>query len=436
MAPVPQGTLVVGAGQAGLSLVTRLRELGDTDHRGEPVVLVGAEDLPPYERPPLSKTYLRGEHDRPSLVLRDADWYAARSIDLVLGDPVVAIERDADGGAARLASGREVEFARLALTTGADNRSLDVEGSDLDGVVALRTVRDADELARRLDTAREVVVLGGGFIGLEVAASARVLGRSVTVVELADRLLSRAVTPVLSDFYLEAHRRRGTRIILQDRAIRLLGSDGRVTGVELDSGEQLDADLVVVGIGAVARTALAASLRLSVAPGGVVVDARALTSDGVTVAAGDCTIGPNPFSRSRPGLMRLESVPHATDQARTAAATLLGHPAAYDAVPWFWSDQADLRLQIAGLVDGADLTVRRGEDGAETFSLLSYRDGLLVAGECVGRPADYMAVKRGLEKGLTIDPEAATDPTVPLKRLLRDVEDVAGTPGTSRTSGS
>ncbi|HET9633196.1 MAG TPA: FAD-dependent oxidoreductase [Terrabacter sp.] len=424
-------TLVVGAGQAAISLVTALRELGDTG----PVVLVGDEPEPPYERPPLSKGYLRGEHDRPSLVFHDAGWFADLGVELVTGDAVVAVERDRAGGSATTASGRCIEFDRLALTTGATNRVLPATGAAeaadtplppdgwLPGLHSVRTLADADRLAPELRAAREVVVVGGGFIGLEIAAGARALGADVTVVEVADRLLDRAVSPALSDAVREAHERRGTRLLLHTGAVRVVVDDGRAAGVELTNGQTIAADVVVVGIGVVPRTELAAQLGLLVEPRGVVVDAYALTSDGATVAAGDCAVGPNPFGRGVPGLTRLESVAHATDQARSAAATLAGHPAAYDRVPWFWSDQGDLHLQMAGLPQGADRQVVRGDVAAERFSLLSYRDGLLVAVESVNVPSDYLTVKRALEKGMTIDADAAADVTVPLKRLLTPTAD-------------
>ncbi len=201
------------------------------------------------------------------------------------------------------------------------------------------------------------------------------------------------------------------------------GTTGRAEAVALSDGRELRADLVVVGIGARPRVDLAAGMGLEVEPRGIVVDQRALTSDGLTVAAGDAAVGPNPFSRGLGGLVRLESVSNATDQATVAAATLLGHDTAYAAVPWFWSDQADVRLQIAGLSQGADHVVVRGDVAAEAFSLLCYRDGLLIAVEAVGASSDYLAVKRGLEKGLTVPPELAADATIPLKRLLRPVSD-------------
>ncbi|MFM6850237.1 MAG: NAD(P)/FAD-dependent oxidoreductase [Terrabacter sp.] len=410
--------LVVGAGQAGISLVIALRELGDSS----PVVLVGDEPETPYERPPLSKGYLRGEHDRASLHFRDPAWFAQQDIDLVTGDAVVTIERDASGGRAVTSSGRRIDFARLALTTGATSRQLHVEGWSLDGVHSVRTLADADRLAPELRAARSLVVVGGGFIGLEVAAGARALGASVSVVEAAGRLLGRAATPQLSEFVREAHERRGTGILLDTTVTRLTGGH-RVTGVELSDGSTLAADLVVVGVGALPRTDLADRLGLAVTPLGIVVDEHARTSDGLTVAAGDCTVGPNPFSRGVSGPTRLESVPHATDQARAAAATLAGHPAAYASVPWFWSDQADLRLQMAGLPHGADQVVVRGNVAAERFSVLSYRDGVLLAVESVGASADYLAVKRALEKGMTIPAEGAADPTVPLKRLITPAPD-------------
>ena len=441
-------TLVVGAGQAGISLVTELRALGDEG----PIVLIGDEPEAPYERPPLSKTYLRGEHGRASLTLRDAAWCADHGVELVTGDAVVAIDRGATGGRATTASGRDLDFDVLALTTGATEAALPVEGADLQRVLTLRTVTDADVLAAALRESRDVVVVGGGFIGLEVAASARALGATVTVVEAADRLLARSVTPILSDFYLAAHERRGTRVLLATTAVRIHGTDDRAEAVVLDSGRELRADLVVVGIGALPRTDLAARMGLEVEPRGIVVDRHALTSDGVTVAAGDCTVGPNPFSRGLAGRLRLESVANATDQARVAAATLLGHDTAYTSVPWFWSDQGDLRLQIAGLTQGADQLVVRGELGSESFSLLSYRTGLLIAIEAVGASADYVVVKRALERGMTIPADIAVDATIPLRRGLEKVvagssdtasvrprtgvEGAAGTPGRRTTTGS
>lgn len=433
-----KGTLIVGAGQAGLALATALRDLGD-DRK---VVLVGEEALPPYERPPLSKGYLMDPRERESLLFHPREWFSGHAIELVTGDRVVSIERGTDGGTATTASGHVIDFSRLALATGSTNRVLPVEGLDLRGVLSLRTVEDSEALAAALDRTDHLVVIGGGFIGLEVAAAARLAGKEVTVVELADRLLGRAASEQLSAFYLAAHERRGVHVLLGTRVQRVLGGpDGAVTGVELSDGRQIATGLVLVAVGAEARAELAEQLGLRV-DGGIVVDEHGLASDELTVAVGDCTSTPNPYIRGVPGHLRLESVQHATDHARAAATTLLGRPTAYGDVPWFWSDQGDLKLKIVGLVAGHDHTVVRGDldapAGSESFCLLHYRRGLLVAAECVGRPQDHLAVKRGLEKGMTIDPGSATDVTVPLKRLLvaAQHEDAAGTPDRSTTSGS
>ncbi|HEU5144582.1 MAG TPA: FAD-dependent oxidoreductase [Dermatophilaceae bacterium] len=440
MAGDDKGTLIVGAGQSGLALATSLRELGDEDR----IVLVGEEVLPPYERPPLSKAYLQHQQDRETLVFHPRDWYAGHGIELVTGDPVVSIERDTAGGVATTAAGARIEFSRLALATGSINRTLTIEGVDLPGVLALRTVEESEALARALAQARRLVVIGGGFIGLEVAAAARLAGLEVTVIEVGDRLLGRAASEDLSDFYLRAHERRGVRILLGARVGRLVAAEDRVAGVHLSDGRTIPADAVLVAVGAAARTELAEALALEVADG-IVVDEYALASDGLTVAVGDCTTTPSPYVRGIPGHIRLESVQHATDHARAAAATLLGDRTAYGDVPWFWSDQGDLKLKIVGLVAGHDHTVVRGDldadVGTESFALLHYRDGVLVACESVNRPQDHLAVKRGLEKGLTIDPDAAADADVPLKRLLvalphDDHADGADTPDRSTTSGS
>ncbi|MDN5796833.1 MAG: FAD-dependent oxidoreductase [Intrasporangium sp.] len=412
-----RATLVVGAGQAGLETVTALRDLGDTER----LVLVGEEPVPPYDRPTLSKGYLAGSQRVSDIVFHPEPWFAQRDIELVLGDPVTVIERDIAGGRATTASGRVLEFTRLALATGSVNRRLEVPGADLETVLDLRALADADRLAAALDRlARDsarLVVIGGGFIGLEVAADARAKGVEVTVVEATDRLLGRVVSPELSDFYLGAHRRRGSEVLLGSTATRIVPDGDGIGGVELGDGRVVEAAAVLVAVGASARTELAEQLGLDIA-GGIVVDEHARASDGVTVAVGDCTSLPNPYTRGAPGRLRLESAQHASDHARTAASTLAGTPAAYTSVPWFWSDQGELRLQISGLYADIDRTVVRGDPATEQFTLLHYRAGLLVAAECVGTRQDHIAVKRGLDKGMTIDPDAAADASVPLKRLL------------------
>ena len=409
-----RGTLIIGACQAGVQLASSLREQGDT----EPIVLVGEEPHAPYQRPPLSKAFLKGEATADSLTFRTHEFYAEHHIELVTRERIVAIERDATGGVATAESGRRFEFARLALTTGAVPRQIPFDGSELEGITYLRTATDAALLEQRLAGAHDVVVVGGGFIGLEVAAGARAAGNTVTVLEASPRLVGRAVSETTSAFYLAAHRRRGTRVILNAQVVRFLGEHDRVTAVELGSGDVIKADVVLIGVGVIARTELAEQLGLAV-DNGIVVDASALCSDGLTVAAGDCANLPNP-SLTPGGIerLRLESVQNAVEQAKVAAATLLGRPAEYSTVPWFWSDQADLKLQIAGLSGGHDQIVLRGDPDSEKFSVLYYRAGQLIAADCVNRPLDFIAVRAMLHSGQHLPSDRAADLSLPLKKLF------------------
>jgi 3-phenylpropionate/trans-cinnamate dioxygenase ferredoxin reductase component len=419
---VTAGTLIVGASQAGLQLAVSLRQFGDT----APITLVGEEPHPPYQRPPLSKEFLAGTTDLAALALRTPAFYADSGIGLLLGERVGEVALTPGGpagsGTAVTASGRELRFDRLALTVGAGPRPLAVPGAHLDGVRLLRGHDDAAELRTRLCGAARVVVVGGGFIGLEVAAAARALGASVTVVEAADRLMGRSVAPVVSEFYRRAHRRRGTGVRLSTGVAGFDGEGGRVTGVRLADGTVLPADLVLVGVGAVPRTELAEQLGL-VCDHGIVVDAHARTSDPAIVAAGDCTVRPHPLTGR--GRVRLESVQNAVAQAQSAAATLLGRPEEVRSVPWFWSHQGDLRLQTAGLSAGHDEHVVRGEPDEECFSVLYYRAGRLLAVDAVNRPADYMAVRKALAQGATIAPDRARDAAIPLKTLISAPADAA-----------
>jgi 3-phenylpropionate/trans-cinnamate dioxygenase ferredoxin reductase subunit len=276
-------------------------------------------------------------------------------------------------------------------------------------------VHDAVRLRGELAGAETVVVVGGGFIGLEAAAVARSLGKAVTVVEAADRLLARAVAPVLSGFYRRAHERRGVTVRLGTGVTELTGDGGRIRGVRLSDGTELPADLVLVGVGVVPRTELAEQLGLD-CDGGIVVDRFARTSRPGVVAAGDCTVLPNPLTGE--GRVRLESVQNAVSQAKTAAATLAGRPEPYTAVPWFWSDQFDLKLQIAGLSTGYDDVVLRGEPDTERFSVLYYREGELLAVDAVNNVADYLTVRKALTQGGTIPAAEAAHADVPLKGLI------------------
>jgi 3-phenylpropionate/trans-cinnamate dioxygenase ferredoxin reductase subunit len=410
------GTLIVGASQAGVQLATSLRELGDD----EPILLAGSEPQPPYQRPPLSKAYLAGRATAESLELRSPQWYADKRVELRFNTPIASIALDAPGagaGEATTRNGEKLGFARLALTVGGRARRLRIPGADLDGACYLRHLRNADEFRERLAVATRVVVIGGGFIGLEAAAAATGTGKDVTVVDIADRLLGRAVAPVVSEFYSHAHQRRGTRVLLRASIAAIEASDDgrRVAGVRLADGRLLPADLVLIGIGLEPRTELAEQLGLEV-DNGIVVDAYARTSNPSIVAAGDCTTLPHPLTGE--GRMRIESVQNAIAQAQTAAASLLGRRSTTRAVPWFWSDQADLKLQIAGLSHGYDQVVVRGAPPSERFSVLYYASDKLIAVDAINAPRDYMMARKVLGEGGTIPADRAADASVPLKELV------------------
>jgi len=408
------GTLIVGASQAGVQLASSLRDLGDD----QPIMLVGSEARPPYQRPPLSKAYLAGKATPEALEFRAPAWYAEKKVDLRLDTKIEKLELDEPRGGSGIATtraGERIGFARLALTVGGRARRLRLPGAELDGVCYLRHLRNADDLRTRLEAANHIVVIGGGFIGLEAAAAATAAGKDVTVVDVADRLLGRAVAPVVSEFYLHAHQRRGTHVLLNTGIAQIEGVEGRVSGVRLADGTVLPAEIVLVGIGLEPRTELADQLGLEV-DAGIVVDEFARTTNPAIVAAGDCTTLPHPLNGT--GRVRIESVQNAIAQAQTAAATLLGKPQATRAVPWFWSDQADLKLQIAGLSQGYDQVVVRGEPDSEQFSVLYYAGGRLLAIDAVNAARDFMLVRKLLGQGGTIPAESAGDTSRQLKELV------------------
>ena len=405
---MPNGVLIIGASQAGAQVAMSLRELGATC----PVTLVGAEHHLPYQRPPLSKAFLSGKAEADTLLLRPADFYARQEIEVVTGEWIDSVSLDGAGGTATAASGRTFDFDRLAITVGGTPRRLPVPGADLANVFYLRDLSGATALRASLAEARRVVVVGGGFVGLEAAAVANALGKQVTVVEALDRLMARAVAPLVSEFYADAHRRRGVEILLGTGVVGMTG-DTTVSSVELSDGSSLPADVVLVGIGLIAHTELAEQLGLEVSGAGIVIDAHARTSRPEVVAAGDCTT-----LRAGDSLLRIESVANAIAQGRAAAASLAGVDGPLTAVPWFWSDQADLKLQIAGLSTGYDDVVLRGDPRGEAFSALYYRDGDLIAIDAINTPRDYMAVRRVLELGGSVPRHAAGDLGIELKSFL------------------
>ena len=408
------GILIIGAGQSGMQIADSLRELG---FEGA-ITMVGDEQIPPYQRPPLSKGFLYGEADEESLQFRNEKFYEDNRIELVLGDGVVEVQLNSDGasGVATTASGRALAFDQLALAPGSTPRKLNLTGSELDGVLYMRNIEDARALKSRWDGAENVVVIGGGFIGLEVAAVARKAGKTVTVLEGLDRMMARAVCPTTSEYFKNFHERRGAKIVLNAKIAGFEGDGRKVSGVVLEGGEVVPADIVMIGIGVVARTEIASQLGLDLPNGLIAVNEFAQTSNPNIVAAGDATLLPNPTGAD--GQVRLESVQNAVDQAKVAAKTLMGQRETYHALPWFWSDQADIKLQIAGLSTGYDQTVLRGNPDEDSFSVLYYKNGRLLAIDCVNQPVDFMAARRCLTDQQTIDPVAAADSSVKLKTLI------------------
>lgn len=408
------GLLIVGASQAGVQLAISLRALGFTD----PVTLIGDEDHRPYQRPALSKEFLQDKITKESLIFRSEDYWREHDIDVVKGEFIEKVHTEPDGsGTAYAAGGRTFDFDRLALTAGARARRLEVPGADLDGVLYLRNADDALELKARVPHIRRVVVVGGGFIGIEAAASLHTLGKDVTLVEYADRLVARAVGERTSAFLADHHRRCGIDIRLGTGVQAIVGADGHVTGVDIGS-EVLAADLVLVGIGVVPNTELAEQLGLAV-DNGIVVDRFATASDGHTLAVGDCANLPNPAPGADPGSrVRFESVNHAIEQAKVAAYAATGRRADYAGVPWFWSNQGDLKLQIAGLSTGHDQVVDRSPADPTKHSVLYYRNGRLIAADCVNVPLDFMMVKQALAAGVDLSADRVADPSVALKPIL------------------
>lgn len=407
------GIVIVGAGQGGFQAAASLREAG---YEGR-LTLVGDEPGLPYQRPPLSKAYMKGDAGIEQIELRPAAFYADHKVELV-NARAVAIDR-----AARrlvLEDGQALAYEHLILATGARNRPLPVPGRELAGVFYLRSRADADALKARLEGARRVVVIGAGFIGLEFAAVARALGHEVTVIEAAPRPLARAVSPDMSAFFAQAHAAMGTTLLLGAGVIGLAGENGHVTGVETTDGAVHPADFVLVGIGVVPNVELAAEAGLEVA-NGIVVDAHLATADPAISALGDAVAYPSRFAG---GSTRLESVQNAVDQARSLAHRLTGklsptgEPVPFDAVPWFWSDQADLKLQIVGLAGPADSSVLRGDPASRRFSVFRFREGVLTAIESVNRPADHMLGRRLLAGTPALTPEQAGDEGFELKSLL------------------
>ncbi len=413
------GLLIIGSSQAGVQLAVSLRALGYEP----PITLLGDEDHRPYQRPALSKEFLQDKISKESLIFRTAEYWEEHRIRVVKGEWIVRLEQRPDGsGTAFSETGDSFDYDRLALTVGARARRLEAPGSTLDGVLYLRNADDALALKARVADARRVVVVGGGFIGIEAAASLNAMGKSVTLLERGDRLVRRAVGAETSGFMLQHHLEHGIDIRLGTAVEEIVGENGRVRAVRA-GGEEIPADIVLVGIGVIPNTALAEQLGLEVSDG-IVVDRYATASDGVTLAVGDCSNLPNPIPGSPAGeRVRFESVNHAIEQAKVAAYAVTGRQEEYANIPWFWSNQGALKLQIAGLSAGYDRVVDRSPDDPAKLSLLYYRGERLIAADCINVPLDFMSVRQALTKGIDLSAEAVADPSVPLKQLLVAAEE-------------
>ena len=399
--------VIVGAGHAGVQAATSLREEG---FEGD-IVLLSAEKHLPYQRPPLSKAFLKGEMDIHGLPLRAEALFGEQRINLRLGVRATRIDRTSRR--VELSDGAAVEYGHLILATGARQRRLDAPGVDLPGVYVLRDIADATAIRERLGAGRKVVIIGAGFIGLEIAATATSLGAEATIVEIA-RPMGRAVSPIMSDFFLKAHVAFGARVRLGVGVAAIKGRE-RAETVILTDGEALSADMIVVAVGVVAEDALARACGLECA-NGVVVDEHLRASDPAISAIGDCADFPHAALGFR---TRLESVQNAVDQGRSVAARLAGKPEPYDELAWFWSDQGDLKLMIAGLPHGVDRWVVRGDPATRAFSTFGFRAGKLAVVESVNRAGDHAAAKRIIGTTKTLTPEEAADPTFDLRALAK-----------------
>jgi 3-phenylpropionate/trans-cinnamate dioxygenase ferredoxin reductase subunit len=404
------GCVIVGAGQAGFETAAALRAEGYQ----ESIALIGDEPHLPYQRPPLSKGFILDKQGMDEIELRPSQFFSDHRIDVLTGDRVTAIDRARKR--VSLASGASRSYDALVLACGARNRQLPVPGADLDGVLYLRTLDESRTVKERLHDANDIVVVGGGFIGLEIAASARSLGKSVTVLEAQPRLMPRVVAPLVSAFYDALHSGRGVTVVCNASVCEIAGDiahSGHARSVRLDNGQSYPADLVVVGIGVVPNAELARDAGLDTG-NGIVVDEFLQTSDPAIYAIGDCAEHPNPYAGCR---VRLESVQNAADQARAVAAAIVGKRAPYTAVPWFWTDQFDIRLQMAGLSHGYDEAVTRGNPDAQKFSVYYFKQSRLIAVDSINRPGDHIVARRLLASHAPVTPEQAADEKVNLKDL-------------------
>ncbi|MGL3606557.1 NAD(P)/FAD-dependent oxidoreductase [Rhizobium sp. G187] len=399
--------VIIGAGQAGFALAAKMRTLGDQ----RPITILGAEPVAPYQRPPLSKKYLLGEMSFDRLLFRPEEWYVENNVELRLSTSVEMIDREAR--LVRLFDGSSIDYETLVFATGASPRRLpDAIGGNLEGVYTVRDKADADKLAVEMKAGRHVLIIGGGYIGLEAAAVARKLGLSVTLIEMADRILARVAAKETAEIMRAIHSAEGVDIRERTGLVRLIEDGGRVTAAELSDGTVLDIDMAIVGIGVLSNDQLASDAGLETM-NGIVVDDHARTADPAIFAVGDCAL--QTWNGER---VRLESVQNAVDQAEAVAAQLVGGTAAYQPKPWFWSDQYEVKLQIAGFNLGYDETLVRPGSREGSASVWYFRMGQLVAVDAINDAKAYVTGKKLLETAKAVDKAVLADPAADLKQLL------------------
>ena len=405
--------VIVGAGHGGAQAAVALRQGGFAGT----IAMIGNDAEPPYERPPLSKEYLAQERPFERLYLRPPAFWGEKGIELLLGQEVVSLDPAAH--ALSTAAGAQIGYGKLIWATGGNPRALACPGHDLAGVHAVRNRADVDAIMAELPAARQIVVIGGGYIGLEAAAVLTKLGKPVTLLEALPRVLSRVAGEELSAFFEAEHRAHGVDLRTNCGVVALSGAAGRVSGVELSDGTALPADMVIVGIGIV--PAVGPLFAAGAAGGnGVDVDAQCRTSLPDVFAIGDCAAHSNRFAEGQ--VIRLESVQNANDMASIAAKAICGEVKDYVATPWFWSNQYDLRLQTVGLSSGYDRTVLRGDPASRSFSVVYFRQGKLIALDCVNNVKDYAQGRKLVEQALSVDPEEIADTSRPLKEWAATVE--------------
>jgi len=398
--------VILGAGHGGFQLAASLRQGG---FDGE-VVLVGDEAGLPYQRPPLSKDYLSGKIGLDLLLMRPESFYTEQRIEYMSGARAVEIDRAARQ--IKLSVGATLGYDHLVIATGARNRVPPLPGVELDGVCYLRDLAETDHLRQRLALAESIVVIGAGFIGLEFASIARAAGKPVHVVELVDRVMARVICPATSLHFLAAHVKAGVEFTFGAAGERIVGDGGKATGVALNNGVTLPADLVVVSIGVVPNMELAAAAGLPTG-NGILVDEQLLTGDPAISAIGDCVAFSSVHSRTNP--VRLEAVQNAADHARCVADRLNGKPHSYTALPWFWSEQGEQRLQIVGLTAGFDRVVLRGAIESGEFSVFCYAGETLLGIESINKPGDHAFARRIMAAGRTVTPAQAADESFDLR---------------------